>query len=178
MPLSIHMQRRSVNRRPMQGRRARAGRRGIRVSAQELGCDILLHCLVAPRAAPSLRLARPGSLSLSCEASPPSPMKPLFFALLLCLAPVASGSQLRLDSISLPLYLHGSESDPRISIVPVPFVTFHADPEWNFSALNSFISSQLISLNRFSIQGNCVAQEGSGLAFTIRLPFHAVEHSN
>ena len=63
-------------------------------------------------------------------------MKPLFFALLLCLAPVASGSQLRLDSISLPLYLHGSESDPQISIVPVPFVTFHADPEWNFSALS------------------------------------------
>ncbi len=63
-------------------------------------------------------------------------MKPLFFALLLCFAPVASGSVLRLDSISLPLYLHGSEADPRISIVAVPYVTFYADPEWCFSALS------------------------------------------
>jgi hypothetical protein len=63
-------------------------------------------------------------------------MKSLFLTLLLCLAPFASGSELRLDSISLPLYLHGSESDSRISIVAVPYVTFHADPEWLFSALS------------------------------------------
>ena len=63
-------------------------------------------------------------------------MKPLFFALLLSLAQVASGSELRLDSISLPLYLHGAESDSRISIVAVPFVSFQADPEWRFAALS------------------------------------------
>jgi hypothetical protein len=63
-------------------------------------------------------------------------MKSLLFALLLGIASFASGSELRLDSISLPLYLHGSESDSRISIVAVPFVSFHADPEWRFSALS------------------------------------------
>jgi hypothetical protein len=33
------------------------------------------------------------------------------------------------------LYLHGSETDPRISIQSVPFSTFYADPEWRFSAI-------------------------------------------
>jgi len=32
--------------------------------------------------------------------------------------------------------LHGAESDSRISITSVPFVTFHADPEWRFSAIS------------------------------------------
>lgn len=62
-------------------------------------------------------------------------MKAVFFVLLLSIAPFASGSLLRLDSVSLPLYLHGSESDPRITIESVPFTTFHADPEWRFSAI-------------------------------------------
>ncbi len=62
-------------------------------------------------------------------------MKTFFLALLLSLASFASASELRLDSISLPLYLHGSESDPRISIVAVPFVSFFAEPEWRFPAL-------------------------------------------
>jgi hypothetical protein len=63
-------------------------------------------------------------------------MKSLFFALFLSLAAVATASELRLDSISLPLYLNGSESDPRITIVAVPFVTFFADPEWRFPAIS------------------------------------------
>jgi hypothetical protein len=63
-------------------------------------------------------------------------MKSLFIALLLSIAPVASGSELRLDTISLPLYLHGAETDSLISIVAVPFATFHAAPEWRFSALS------------------------------------------
>ncbi len=62
-------------------------------------------------------------------------MKLLFSALFLSLAPFTSGSELRLDSISLPLYLHGSDTDPRISIVAVPFATFYAEPEWHFSAI-------------------------------------------
>ena len=63
-------------------------------------------------------------------------MKPLFFALFLSLTAVASASELRLDSISLPLYLHGSESDSRITIVAVPFVSFFASPEWRFPAIS------------------------------------------
>src|SRR6185436_3833095 len=63
-------------------------------------------------------------------------MKSRFFALLLSLTATAAASELRLDSISLPLYLHGSESDSRITIVAVPFVSFFADPEWRFIALS------------------------------------------
>lgn len=67
---------------------------------------------------------------------PPLRMKSIFFALLLSIVQAASGSLLRLDSVSLPLYLLGSETDPRISIESVPFATFHADPEWRFSAIS------------------------------------------
>ena len=63
-------------------------------------------------------------------------IKSIFFVLLLNLAQVASGSLLRLDTISLPLYLHGAESEPRIAITSVPFATFHADPEWRFTAIS------------------------------------------
>jgi hypothetical protein len=57
-------------------------------------------------------------------------------ALLLGFASVVSASQLRIDSVVQPLYLHGSESDSRISFQQVPFVTFHAAPEWAFAAIS------------------------------------------
>ena len=63
-------------------------------------------------------------------------MKSLFFALFLSLTAIAPASELRLDSITLPLYLHGSESDPRIEFVAVPFVSFFAAPEWRFPAIS------------------------------------------
>ena len=62
-------------------------------------------------------------------------MKPLLLALLLT-AQLASGSLLRIETVTQPLYLHGSDSDPRIRFEPVPYVTFASDPEWRFSAIS------------------------------------------
>lgn len=62
-------------------------------------------------------------------------MKTLFLALFLVLSSLAGGSSLRLDTVTQPLYLHGSDSDPRITFQAVPFVTFHAAPEWSFAAI-------------------------------------------
>ncbi len=56
-------------------------------------------------------------------------------SLLLALAPVVSGSALSLTTVTQPLYLHGTESDVVISFTQVPYVTFHADPEWRFPAI-------------------------------------------
>ncbi len=64
-------------------------------------------------------------------------MKPLLFALLFALVQITTASELRLDSVSMPLYLHGSDTDPRISIQQVPYVTYGADPEWRFPAIAS-----------------------------------------
>ena len=64
-------------------------------------------------------------------------MKSIVIAILLSFAQVASSTQLRLDTVSLPLYLHGSDEDSRISIRQVPFATFAADPEWRFSAIST-----------------------------------------
>ena len=61
----------------------------------------------------------------------------MLIALLLSLVPIAWCSVLRLDTVSLPLYLHGSDEDPTISIRQVPFATFGADPEWRFSAIST-----------------------------------------
>lgn len=61
----------------------------------------------------------------------------IIIALLLSLAPLARCSELRLDTVSLPLYLHGSDEDPTISIRQVPFATFGADPEWRFPAIST-----------------------------------------
>jgi hypothetical protein len=62
-------------------------------------------------------------------------MKLIVLALVLSSAPLAPCSELRLDSVSLPLYLHGSEEDSKTSIRPVPFATFWSDPEWRFLAI-------------------------------------------
>lgn len=63
--------------------------------------------------------------------------KSILIALLLSLVSIAWSSQLGLATVSLPLYLHGSDEDPRISIREVPFATFGADPEWRFPAIST-----------------------------------------
>jgi hypothetical protein len=57
------------------------------------------------------------------------------FFLLLVTMHISFGSQLGLTTVTQPLYLHGSESDSRISLEPVPYVTSESDPEWRFSAI-------------------------------------------
>jgi hypothetical protein len=47
-----------------------------------------------------------------------------------------SASQLSLTSVKQATYLHGSETDPAIHIIDVPFATSHADPEWRFTAIS------------------------------------------
>jgi hypothetical protein len=91
-------------------------------------------------------------------------MKILLLALLLCLSPVASGTALRIDSVVLPLYLHGSDSDTVIKFERVPFVTFFNASEWCFGAMSKpFIPStdgtwkphdvNLVSLYRIEVDG-------------------------
>ena len=63
-------------------------------------------------------------------------MKAIFIALFLSFVQVASSTLLRLETVSLPLYLHGSDEDTRISIRSVPFATSGSDPEWRFSAIS------------------------------------------
>ena len=75
-----------------------------------------------------------GSLSTSRYASHLIPMK-LITILFVIVAPLLFGSQLGLTTVTQPLYLHGSESEPRISLEPVPYVTSESDPEWRFSAI-------------------------------------------
>lgn len=58
------------------------------------------------------------------------------FPLLLVTMQLSLASELRLTSVTQPLYLHGSESDSRIAFESVPYVTFAADPEWRFSAIS------------------------------------------
>src|SRR5215475_15084549 len=57
------------------------------------------------------------------------------FFLLLVTMHISFGSQLGLGTVTQPLYLHGSESDSRISLEPVTYVTSESDPEWRFSAI-------------------------------------------
>ncbi len=52
-------------------------------------------------------------------------------------AQVASATQLRIESVTQPLYLHGSDADRRVYFQTVPFVTFSSDPEWRFSAISA-----------------------------------------
>ena len=73
--------------------------------------------------------------STSRQASPLIPMK-LITSLFLVVAPLLFGSELGLTTVTQPLYLHGSESDSRISLEPVPYVTSESDPEWRFSAIS------------------------------------------
>lgn len=60
-----------------------------------------------------------------------------FLILWLGLAISLQASQLALTSITQPLYLHGSDTDPVISLVEVPFASSNADPEWRFPAIST-----------------------------------------
>jgi hypothetical protein len=64
-------------------------------------------------------------------------MKTILFAILLCLAPLASGTQLRIVSVVQPLYLLGTESETVIDFQRVMFVTSYSDPEWRFGAIST-----------------------------------------
>ena len=58
------------------------------------------------------------------------------FPILLVAVHMSFASELGLTSVTQPLYLHGSEADPRIAFESVPYVTSAADPEWRFSAIS------------------------------------------
>jgi hypothetical protein len=62
-------------------------------------------------------------------------MRSLLFVLLCCITHVAPGSILRIQSVVLPLYLHGAETDTEISFEAIQFVTAHSDPECRYSAI-------------------------------------------
>lgn len=105
--------------------------------------------------------------------------KSILLALFLGLAQFGWGSELRLDTVSLPLYLHGSESDSRISICQVPFVTFHADPEWRFPAISTPFSPptsnsvkatdvNLTTLYGITVEGN-YKETGKDMVVTINV---------
>jgi hypothetical protein len=61
---------------------------------------------------------------------------PLFAVLILgAMAAPLQATHLGLVTVKQAVYLHGSDSDARIEVVDVPFVTSHADPEWRFGAI-------------------------------------------
>ena len=62
-------------------------------------------------------------------------MKNLLIAAVMLALPLHA-SQLSLRSVKQPLYLHGGDESPGISITSVPFVSHYADPEWRFSAIS------------------------------------------
>jgi hypothetical protein len=61
-------------------------------------------------------------------------MRSLLLVLLCCIAPVATGTILRIQSVVLALYTQ-SDTDVIISFETVQFVTALSDPEWRYSAL-------------------------------------------
>lgn len=68
---------------------------------------------------------------------PITPAMKLIVLILLSFANLASATQLRIETVTQPLYLHGSDSEPRISFQNVPYVTFASDPEWRFPAIST-----------------------------------------
>ncbi|MGV3533815.1 MAG: hypothetical protein ACO1QR_15715 [Chthoniobacteraceae bacterium] len=64
-------------------------------------------------------------------------MRTIVILLLLGLAQLASATQLRIETVMQPLYLHGADSEPRIEFLKVPYATFAADPEWRFPAIST-----------------------------------------
>ena len=61
-------------------------------------------------------------------------MKSLLIASVMIVLPLHA-SQLSLRTVKQPLYLHGGDESPHISITDVPFVSHYADPEWRFPAI-------------------------------------------
>ena len=45
-------------------------------------------------------------------------------------------TQKRLEAISLPVYYHGSDTDPTIQTVSVPYATYSSAPEWKGAAMS------------------------------------------
>jgi hypothetical protein len=95
----------------------------------------------------------------------------------LSVAQIASATLLRIESVTQPLYLHGADSDPRISFQAVPCVTFASDPEWRFGAISApFIPStagtwrphdiNLISLYRIIVDGT-YKEDGKDILVTV-----------
>src|SRR3954467_15897773 len=64
-------------------------------------------------------------------------MKTLLSFFILCVAHTTFASVFRMTAVTQPLYLHGSDEDPRISFESVPYVTHGSDPEWRFSAIGA-----------------------------------------
>ena len=64
-------------------------------------------------------------------------MRTIIILLLLGWTHLAFATQLRIETVMQPLYLHGSDSNPRIEFQKVPYVTFASDPEWRFPAIST-----------------------------------------
>ena len=45
-------------------------------------------------------------------------------------------TQKRLDSILLPVYYHGSDTDPMIATLSVPYAVYSSEPEWIGAAMS------------------------------------------
>src|SRR5438067_13662429 len=104
-------------------------------------------------------------------------MKHILTLVVIGFVQVATGTILRIEAVTQPLYLHGSDEDPKISLVSVPYVTFGSDPEWRFTAICvPFVPPtggswkphdvNLASLYRIAVGGGYV-DEGKRIVVTI-----------
>ena len=66
-----------------------------------------------------------------------APLRSLLALALLGSVPVLSASLLRMETVTQPLYLHGSDMETRIVFQAVPFITHHSEPEWRFPAISA-----------------------------------------
>lgn len=107
----------------------------------------------------------------------PSPMRRLLTVLLVCITSVAAASELRIAKVTLPLYLHGSETDVEISFETVPIATTYPTPEWRYSAISTAYvppsggywkptDINLTSVYGISVEGT-EANEGKTIVVTI-----------
>jgi hypothetical protein len=47
-----------------------------------------------------------------------------------------SATQRRLDSITIPVYYHGSDTDAKIENLSVPYAVYSSEPEWRGAAMS------------------------------------------
>lgn len=59
---------------------------------------------------------------------------PLLFLLLGAVSLFAT--QKRLDSVTIPVYYHGSDTDPKIQNLTVPYAVYSSEPEWRGAAMS------------------------------------------
>ena len=100
-------------------------------------------------------------------------------------------TQKRLDSIYMPLYYHGSDTDPKIRTLSVPYAVYSCEPEWRAAAMSRpYIPPaleanhqpsdvNLISLYGIKISADLVVDEAkrtSGPDVTITLDASAAAH--